>query len=307
MRTPFVIAAPVVLLVLAGCGQEPVVTAPATGPIATDEAQVRDEVARHPELVEDGLHEASDQTALDGGGADGARVAGAIRPLFFWRTIRDVDRRFEFAFADTDSTGRPTVAVLTVHKHLAGSFNILAADTTREDDPFAGHVIHKPLRDHWVRRILLVRVPLDPSDRTVWRIAGSSAVQVTSRQAETRITSLRIQSEGLDTNLTEPLALFRLRRILRFDQHADITLTATTLRSDDVVVLYARHRRLRFHNQGDGTHTATWQAPWARGVHHFGVNALSHGTLFDDQAPYDSQAWILPYVVRPTELAELAP
>lgn len=307
MRVPFAIAAPIALLVLSGCGQDPVVTAPGSGPGSADEAQVRDEVARHPDLVEDGLHEAPERTALDSGGAGGARVAGAIRPLFFWRTIRDVDRRFEFAFADTDSTGRPTTAVLTVHKHLAGSFNILVADSTGEGEPFEGHVIHKPLRDHWVRRILLVRVPLERTDRTVWRIAASSAVRVTSREAQTRITSLRIQSEGLDTTLTEPLALFRLRRILRFDQHADITLTATTLRSDDVVVLYARHRRLRFHNHGDGSYTATWRAPWARGVHHFGVNALSHGTLFDDQARYDSQAWILPYVVKPTELAELAP
>ena len=41
------------------------------------------------------------------------------------------------------------------------------------------------------------------------------------------------------------------------------------------------------------------------GVHHLGVNALSRGAIFDDRAPYDSQAWILPYVVRPTELADL--
>jgi hypothetical protein len=26
------------------------------------------------------------------------------------------------------------------------------------------------------------------------------------------------------------------------------------------------------------------------------VDVLSHGTLFDDQTPYDSKAWILPYV-----------
>jgi hypothetical protein len=38
-----------------------------------------------------------------------------------------------------------------------------------------------------------------------------------------------------------------------------------------------------------------------------GVNALSSGTLFDDQAPYDSKAWIVPCVVNPTELAEFIP
>jgi hypothetical protein len=42
-------------------------------------------------------------------------------------------------------------------------------------------------------------------------------------------------------------------------------------------------------------------------VHHLGVNALSHGTLFDDAAPYDSKVWIFPFVMKPTELAEHMP
>jgi hypothetical protein len=37
------------------------------------------------------------------------------------------------------------------------------------------------------------------------------------------------------------------------------------------------------------------------------VNALSHGTLFDDQAPYDSQAWLLPVVLAPDQVADALP
>jgi len=32
------------------------------------------------------------------------------------------------------------------------------------------------------------------------------------------------------------------------------------------------------------------------------VDAISHGTLYDDTAPYDSQRWVLPYVLAPERL-----
>ena len=68
-----------------------------------------------------------------------------------------------------------------------------------------------------------------------------------------------------------------------------VTLTATTEATDDVVVLLWRGLRFRFANNGDHTYTGRWKAPLMRGVGHVGVNALSHGTLFDDLARYDSQ------------------
>ena len=61
-----------------------------------------------------------------------ASSAAAVRPLTFWRQIRSVERRFEFAFADTDSTGRPTTCVVTVHQHILGTFNLLVGDDVPE-------------------------------------------------------------------------------------------------------------------------------------------------------------------------------
>jgi hypothetical protein len=83
--------------------------------------------------------------------------------------------------------------------------------------------------------------------------------------------------------------------------------TATTKAADDVVVFYVGAHRIRFQNNGDDTYSLVWTTTATDGVRHFGVNALSHGTLFDDQAPYDSQAWILPYLAGAPELADLAP
>jgi hypothetical protein len=41
---------------------------------------------------------------------------------------------------------------------------------------------------------------------------------------------------------------------------------------------------------------------FTRGLWHFGVDAISHATLYDDTAPYDSQRWVFPYVVAPERM-----
>lgn len=287
---------------LAGCGGSNM-AGPGPSSSGSEESQVAAEVSRQPDLVDDGLADNADQTTL--GAPDGA--ATLINPLTYWRTILDVDRTFEFAFADTDSTGRPTTAIVTIHKKLSGRFNILAGVPGSDGTPIdsATHVIHKPLVDHWVRRVLLRRVAISERGDVRWRFAATSGVKVTSRGAVTHIVSLRVQDGGLDTTITDPLAFIRLRRILKIEPGTAVTLTVTTERNDDVVVLMHRDRRFRFHNNGDNTYTGTWRAGlFTDRVRHFGVNALSNGTLFDDQAPYDSQAWILPYVLAPTELPE---
>lgn len=309
----------VLIAALAGCskksGEAPnAVTNPggSSGGAQMNEAEVTAALAAEPDLVEDGLAEDPMETSIDSGTPAGATAA--IRPLTFWRRIDPTrsKRTFEFVFADSDSTGQPTTAHVTVRRLLVGTFNILAGPiepsaTLPPRDSL--NVVHKPLEDHWVRHLLLKRVRSgDEADpRVRWRVAATSGVQVTSKDATTNIASLRVQSGDLDTTITDPLALFRLRRVLRFAGGSMVTITLTTGRNDDVALLYLRDRRFRLTNNGDGTYGGTFRAGVFSGVHHFGVNALSHGTLFDDTAPYDSQAWILPYVVEPTMLAEFLP
>jgi hypothetical protein len=316
---------------LSGCGKNGgeatnSITNPggSSGGSAVEEAQVAASMSEAPELIEDGIMETEAEIDL-GSGLVAGELNAQIRPLRFWRKIENIERRFEFAFADTDSTGRPTTALVTVHKQLRGTFNILAGDPPAEPVLAEGEnpvpprdttlrLVRKRLNDHSVRRVLLKRVPPPPGDelarldhRPRWRIAATSGVQVTSRDAETNIVSLRVQSGPLDTVITNPLDLFRLRRVLHFPADARVHLTVTTERNDDVVVLYRGDGRFRFRNNGDNTYSGGFLAGWMRGTHHFGVNALSNGTLFDDAAPYDSQAWALPYVVAPTMLAEYMP
>lgn len=304
----FLLAAPLALLMLAGCGKGGESLSPVSGGTSTDEVEITQELTTNASLVEDeGLSAVGEPTATAEAGASVplASLQEAIEPRFFWRTIRDVQRRHEFTFSDFDTAGRPWTAIVTVHKRLLGGFHVLTVDSVGPDS-VVRRTIHKPLEDHWVRRVLLKRVRLQDRDRAAWRIAGTSAVRVTSKDALTRIQSLRVQAPGLDTTITNPLELFRLRQVIRIEPDTDVHLTATTLRSDDVVLLSTGLRRFRFRNNGDGTYSGVWKSPALLGVRHVGVNALSNGTLFDDVAPYDSQAWILPYLVKPERLDEPA-
>ncbi len=319
MKTPhgIVLTLPLMIALLTGCSRRGTLSgpeSPGTTGAGADQAEVASALAADPSFVDDEVSEVADQTALEASASASADAGlssteAAIRPLAFWRQIRSVERKFEFAFADTDSTGRPTTAVVTAHRFMLGTFNILVGDEVPEGSPPQAHVVHKPLADHGVRRLLLKRVPVPDaaSDRRAWRLVATSGVKITSREARTRIESLRVQSGPLDTIITEPLAFFRLRRMLKLDPLADVTLTATTLREDDVVLLHLRDHRGRFHNNGDKTYSATFRVPDLTGLHHVGVNALANGTLFDDAAPYDSQSWIEPYLVHPLQLAEGTP
>ena len=337
MRTQLPIPAALAVLLaaglLAGCGKGADPLSPAApAPAEHDEAVVTDVLAQLPELAEDDLFMSDEQTELSLAaeaalGRPAVSPAAAIRPWRYWRHITDVDRRFEFEFFAPDSNGDPTRAFVTIHKSLKGTFHILtptpAPDDTAKDDGAALassgddpaplrdlRLVRKRLHDHWLRRVALVRVGASDTDRPHWRIAGTSGVSVQTVSTATvipptDIVSLRIQKANLDTTITNPLELFRLRQLIHAVPGEEVTLTVTTVGSQNVVVLLHRSLRFRFRNNGDGTYTGRWIVPGAPGIHHFGVNALSHGTLFDDEAPYESDAWILPYVTTPITVDEL--
>ena len=300
---------------VAGCGNKSNPSQPSSQsatPTADDIVQVNRVVASSPAFINDDVYEGAEASQL--ATADGAMAA--IRPLFFWRRINSVTRTFETEYTNPDSTGRPTMATVTIHRLLTGTFNIVAGDSVNHPDS----IVHKPLEDSWVRKLLLKRgrdIVVGDTVISRWRLVGTSGVEVTSTNAVTNIQSVRIQAGGLngailDTTITDPLQLHRLRRVFHLPTGTQVLVTVTTGAADDVVLLYRWHRRVLFINNGNNTYTAGWITgdEWDRErdlvfatsydndgswVRHFGVNALSHGTLFDDASPYDSNAWIFAF------------
>ena len=303
---------------MSGCGKSnPVAVAGGGTGSAVDQSRISETLAQTSPVFEDGLMESPDPAALSSSSPSGADAL--IHPLHYWRRISDVRRTFEFAFSDTDSTGRPTRAVVTIRKYLAGTFNVAFDATPGDSTPFDSvGTVHKPLHDLWERLVLLRRVHFPTATDDEWKVAAVSGARVSSYDpasstaghlafGSTQIVRLRIQSASGDTVINDPLRFFLLRRIPAFGPNEDVTLTATTMTHTDVVVLLRGGMRRRFHNNGDNTYTIFWKTSAEDGIHHIGVNALSNGTLFDDRAPYDSQAWLFPYRVKPSEVAELLP
>ena len=297
------------MIALAGCSKNSPTAARGTDPGAVpsmDQALVSTTIDAQSALTDDGLADSPLESTFDAGGG-----LTAIQPLAWWRNITSVKRDFEFTFSDPDTNGRPTTANVKITKLLTGTFNIRGlAEITGSNPPDSARlVVRKPLEDHWLRYVELKRTRLEGEDgEAIWRIVAASGVQVTAKNATTAIKSLRIQDGALDTTITDPLALQRLRRVLRFQPETMVTLTVTTGANDDAVYLHRGEGRFRLKNNGDNTYTGTFRAGiFMMGIHHFGVDALSHGTLFDDVAPYDSQRWFFPFTFEPMVLAESLP
>jgi hypothetical protein len=311
---------------LTGCSRNNLPTS-SSGSVTATQAEVMTEMTQQPGVIEDGVSDSELEYSADAGGL------AAIRPLAFWRRFRAHERTFEYAYSDSDSTGRPTRAIVTIRTHLVGTFNIRAGaappDSTG-NSPGIGigvgaallnaprdstiHTVTKPLDEVRVRRVVLRRlrlphdVPRDAdcdhdSTRVRWRVAGVSGVEVTSQDNTTDIVSVHVEAGALETTITDPLEFIRLRGLLKLDPGASVKVTVTTTHNDDVVLLHHNDRRFKLTANGDGTYSGEFSCRrFTRGLWHFGVDAISHATLFDDAAAYDSQRWVFPYVVAPERL-----
>ena len=277
---------------LVSCGKSGSMTSPnanGSSGTASDDAQITQELANYPQFWQEDLAGAVGPLLTSDPG-----TFAVIEPLRFWRQIDDVQTEKQIEYSNPDSLGRPRLAIATIHRTLTGSFFIAARDTNGGDTSFV--LVKKPLLDDWTRRVAFVRHARRDTGLTRWRLAGTSGVDVRTRDGVTRLQSLRIQAGAVDTTITDPLELHRLRQLIKLPPDVPIVLTARTAATDDVVLFRGSSLRRRFVNNGDGTHTFTLPGYRFDGLRHFAVDALSNGTLFDDAANYDANAWILPYI-----------
>jgi hypothetical protein len=292
----------VVVMVVSGCGGKSS-TSPSTTQ-AGDQGQVAAVLSTAATLTDDGLDEdpsrvsASLTTGIPQGMelSDPSATQALIRPFAWWQNVTAITPTFTFTFADTDGTGRPTSCIVTVSKHMTGSLVVIPASSTDTTQADSSHTIMKPLDKTLVRKIKLSRLLI--GTERLWKVTQVTGAYVSTVAPTTDLVSLRIQTtSGVDTTITDPLQWFSLRHVLTFATNDTVTVTATTTRTNDPVFIHRWDWRHRLRNNFDGTYTFSWVTSAWGGWRWFGIQAMSHGSIYDDTAPFDMVAWHFPFRV----------
>lgn len=332
-RTAFRFAAPAAALaasiLLAGCSKDDNPVDPLNHPPA---GVTTEQGAIEYFALNDGFT-ANTEVTMDDGDLQPAeygvagKVAADITPLRFGRFITSVTRTVEVEFEPGDS-----VAEATVVKDILGVFRIRGiaegGDTV---------TVEKEFHDRATRRLVFRRVARDSARFwRNWLPVGTSLVAGGTVEPNDNISITKTElflPNGDTVTVTDPLETFlryRWERLLgggfadsmhnrrppvpELLQGQELALRVT-LRSasadTDLVALRfgcdALHkRRARMHlvsqeDNGDGTFTRvyerTWIVPPVRGFFHAAVDAMTHGTIFDDVEPYSVSWWGVPYRV----------
>lgn len=303
------VAAPLV----SGCGRDAGVSPTSPGGTSSDQQTFSNMIDQEPALSEGQTYETPGESdipesyGVSGGAsasADAWATAGDIRPVYFFRVIRERSREIDVHIEEDTAK---VVAHVAVTDHFVGSFNIVTVDST--DSGLVRHVTRKPLLDTGRFRAVFARwkrpSPDDadapegpmpsPDDWSRWHLVAISGRQIHSPENTARILSIRLQTEaGLDTTIEDPLALWRFPRgLLRIPANTKVMVTVKTQDPTDAVFLLAGWGHQRLRPTADGF-VGAFRSPYEMRLFRFGVNALDHGTLFDDQAPYDSDFWGIP-------------
>jgi len=283
------------LAVLAnGCGKSP--TSPASV-LSTPQSLVSATLASAVTLVDETL--AEDTTSVVASASYGpaglASAQAAVKPFTWFRNVTGLTRTWSYVFSDSDSLGHPRACTATLQKHITGNFVIVPVSPADSTKPDTSRIL-KTLDETLTRKVLLHRLALAGGDQ--WKVVSLTGASVTTPGATTNIVSVRVQAtSGVDTTITDPTAWITLPTVLHFGPSDSVTVTVTTSRTNDVVYIHRWDWRHRLRNNGNGTYTISWVTTAWGGWRHFGIQAMSHGSLFDDTLPFDSQAWHLPFRV----------
>jgi len=291
-----------VVIVASGCGGKS-----STSPSSTqtgDQGQVAGVLSAAATLTDDGLDEDPSRVSASvvagdfqrGELSDPSATEALIRPFAWWQNVTQITPTLTFAFADTDGSGRPTSCIVTISKHMTGSLIVIptsATDTTQAD---SSHVISKPLDKTLTREIKLSRLLI--GTERLWKVTQVTGAYVSTVSPQTDLISLHIHTtSGVDTTIMSPLQWFSLRHVLTFAANDTVTVTATTSRTNDPVFIHRWDWRHRLRNNLDGTYTFSWVTSAWDGWRWFGIQAMSHGSIYDDTAPFDMVAWHFPFRV----------
>jgi hypothetical protein len=277
--------------VLAGCGSDSSVNAPAGG--STDDRQlIRSVLAREASLVDAAETLPVPARSSEGVQADPVAV----------RDIGQAVKELDFELTEPDPDGRPTLAVVTVNRRLMGTIERPNEMPPGPEGALSVYVVD----DFWTRHVTLRRT--DSS----WRIVAISGVNVVSEDhhrrcqtcGTTSLHAVRLVSAASDVDVTinDPLRNWTLEGageypIARLDPGALVTLTLQMRQDLDLGVVGYRAPRNVFAPVARYTQEARVQAPTEPGIHHIPVGVLTSSP--GPSGPYDSVAWFIPVRVAP--------
>lgn len=272
-------------LLLVGCGQK----GTSLGPEAeiTDRAEIEG-------LIKSNSDYFTSDVRIDSSAYPLGKVLEGIEPVSFFREIKQFTKDIDIHIVHPD-TGVP-YAEVAVTANLIGQFHTITMDST----------YLKPIDDTAVRFAYFEKTgrPRPPRHHRGWELKKISGVEIYSNPCTKVIKSIHISSDlgSVDTVIIDVTTLMDKEDIFTFKPGELVTLEVETDSPEDIVFLHIPHKRMPFQHVGGGLYVGSWRTttdPWHfRWPKHAAVDVIDHGTIFDDQAPYDSRAWGMNYRVK---------
>lgn len=219
-----------------------------------------------------------------------------------------------------------TLALVEVTKTLPGEFWV-GLGTRSSDTVIIDTVIKKPFTDVSKRNLLFKRIARHEDSFRNWVPVAITMVAGKSQGTnQFSITSIEMKETrfNVDTTITNPLnTWFRLGwqhgTVPVFPVHDSVTVLVTVTSADDSAeIVHLRHgiggdghNRRRTHmalistTGGAGNYTRVYEKTFVTGLRPFifaercnaVVDVISHGTIYDNAAPFSNEYWGLSYII----------
>jgi hypothetical protein len=295
------------LLFVAGCQNN--VVGPTVG--EKDLSAIKELIGSDPLFTNDGPT-LNDEDVVSFGTL--GKTTAPIYPIGWGRRISSVSREVTFdAISDT-------VVVATITHTLTGEVRIRAKYSV-SDTSFT--LITKPLTEKTVRKVKFYRIRRTDDPRRNWQPREVSGTAGGTHNAQVVINKLEVTIGNDTITITDPtdyfmkLGRFGGREVPVFGASTPIKVRVTitsTERDTDFVSLHrpgmmmgnlfkpAQIRMRLVQERAVGSnYERVYEHSWTGhfpGRHHVFISALTRQSLFDDEAPFSSKVWGVPYIVQ---------
>jgi hypothetical protein len=225
--------------------------------------------------------------------AGGDAALAPINTCRWFREPSDIDRRIQIVI--NEPSGEAATAKVTASASILGTLHLFPCEGGLDG------VVDKRFDDAGSLQMLFQRVrPIREDLRhRGWQLVAVSGIELASEGTTRDIASVRVVSGDVDRRFTDMAELVRVGDLLRLQPNTEVQLFVETGDATDAVYLHLhRARRTALSNDGNGLFSGRFTTSERPGPHHFAVDVLSNGTIFDDAALYDNVAWGMLYLIE---------